>query len=102
MPGSVQFISIRRSTLKRITIITTLFIFFLCSAFSFCYATSSQAPGDSLKGTLIADKKEKKEEKIEKLEEKLKGLKEDKEKIEKEIKDTEKELKELRHHHKKS
>ena len=102
MSGSVQFISFRRFTLKKITVITTLFIFFLCSAFSFCYATSSQAPGNSLKGTLIADKKEKKEEKIEKLEEKLKGLKEDKDKIEKDIKDTEKELKELKHHHKKS
>ena len=102
MSGSVQFISIRRSKLKKVTIITLMFIFFICSAFSFCYATSSQSPGDSLKGTLIADKKERKEEKIEKLEEKIKALKEDKEKIEKEIRETEKELKEVRHHHKKS
>jgi septal ring factor EnvC (AmiA/AmiB activator) len=90
--------------MKKVTIITALFIFFLCSAFSFCYATGSQAPGNSLKGTMLADKKDKKEkeEKIEKLEEKIKFLKEDKDKIEKELKDAEKELKELRHHKKKS
>jgi septal ring factor EnvC (AmiA/AmiB activator) len=85
--------------LKKITVITTLFVFFLCSAFSFCYA-NSQDPGNSLKGTLIAEKKEKKEkkeEKIEKLEAKIKALKEDKDKIEKELKEAEKELKELTH-----
>jgi Skp family chaperone for outer membrane proteins len=87
--------------LKKATIIITLFIFSLCSTFSFCYATSSPAPGNSLKGTLIADKKDR-EEKIEKLEEKIKQLKEDKDKIEKEIKETEKELRHQRHHHKRS
>ena len=98
MPGSVQFISFRRSNLKKITVITTLFIFFLCSAFSFCYATSSPAPGNSLKGTLIAESKRERIEKIEKLEEKIKQLKEDKEKIEKEIQENEKELRHQRRH----
>lgn len=75
----------RRIKLKKATVITICFIFFLCSTFSFCYATSSQAPGNTQKGTLIADKKDKKEleEKIGKLEEKIKQLKEDKAKIEK-------------------
>jgi septal ring factor EnvC (AmiA/AmiB activator) len=81
--------------LKKITVITTLFIFFLCSLFSFCYATDSQAIGNPQKGILIADSKKEKEEKIEKLEAKIKALKEDKGKIEKEIKDAEKELKKL-------
>ena len=84
--------------MKKIIVITTLFVFFLCSTFSFCYATSSQAAGKSSQGILISkdDKKETKE-KIEKLEEKLKQLKEDKDKIEKEIQETEKELKKLSH-----
>ena len=93
--------------MKKITVITTLFIFFLCSTFSFCYATSSQALGNPQKQILISkeDKKETKE-KIKKLEEKIKALKDDlegkikalkddKEKIEKEIQDNEKELKKL-------
>ncbi len=101
MSGSVQFISLGRSKLKKVTILITLFVFSLCSTFSFCYATSSQAPGNSLKGTLMADKKDR-EEKIEKLEEKIKKLKEDKEKIEKEIKEKEEDLKKLKHHHKRS
>jgi Skp family chaperone for outer membrane proteins len=95
MLGSVKCISIRRIKLKKATVITICFIFFLCSTFSFCYAMSSQAPGNSLKGTLIADHKDK-EEKIEKLEEKIKQLKEDKAKIEKEIQENEKELRHLK------
>ncbi|MCJ7833382.1 MAG: hypothetical protein MUQ20_03240 [Deltaproteobacteria bacterium] len=84
--------------MKKVTVITTLFIFFLCSTFSFCYATSNQALGNPQKEILISkeDKKETKE-KIEKLEEKIKKLKEDKEKIEKEIQENEKELKKLIH-----
>ena len=87
--------------MKKATVITILFIFFLCSSFTFCYATSSQAPGNTQKGILIADKKDR-EEKIEKLEEKIKQLKEDKAKIEKEIQDNEKELRHQRHHLKRS
>jgi septal ring factor EnvC (AmiA/AmiB activator) len=86
----------RRSKLKKATVITICFIFFLCSTFTFCYATSSQAPGNSLKGTQIADSKKEREEKIEKLEEKIKQLKEDKAKIEKEIKEKEEDLKHLK------
>ena len=67
--------------MKKITVITTLFIFFLCSTFSFCYATSSQALGNPQKQILIS-----KEDK-----------KETKEKIEKEIQESEKEVKKLSH-----
>ena len=79
--------------MKKATVITICFIFFLCSTFTFCYATSSQ--GNPQKGILIADKGER-HEKIEKLEEKIKQLKEDKEKIEKEIQENEKELRHLK------
>ncbi len=85
--------------MKKATVITILFIFFLCSTFSFCYATSSQTPEKSLKGTLIADKGER-HEKIEALREKIRQLKEDKEKIEKEIQENEKELRHLLRHRK--
>jgi hypothetical protein len=70
-----------RSKLKKVTVITTLFVFFLCSTFSFCYATNSQTPGNPSQGILIS-----KEDK-----------KETKEKIEKEIRESEKELKKLSH-----
>jgi peptidoglycan hydrolase CwlO-like protein len=87
----------RRSRLRKLIVITTAFVFFLCSTFSFCYATNTQAFQNSKKEILVS-KGEKKEveEKIEKLEKKNKELREDKEKIEKEIKENEKELKELK------
>jgi peptidoglycan hydrolase CwlO-like protein len=92
----------RRSILRKIIIITTVFVFSLCSTFSFCYATNTASFQHSKKEILIS-KGEKKEgeEKIEKLEKRIKELKEDKEKIEKEIKENEKELKELKEKKKK-
>ena len=88
--------------MRKIVIITTLFVFSLCSTFSFCYATNTQAFQNSEKVILVAKGEKKEVEgKIEKLEKKIKELKEDKEKIEKEIKENEKELKELKEKKKK-